>query len=409
MKVLLIGKGISNNSCALLCKQLKIEYDYVDVNDYVSDDYLLIIKSPGVSYDSNIIKKFIKLGIVIITDIEFVYWFLNRYYIGVTGSNGKTTTTLLITNILNTKYNVVACGNIGYSISQAVLNNKECTHLVCELSSFQLKGTKLFTPNIAVITNINECHIDYHKTLKDYIECKKKILINQTTTDYTIYNLDCPNTVELVKDSSGIKLSYSITNTSADCYIKEDIIFYKGQKILKVSKIKEKNTHTLGNYLASIIVANIHNIKKHKYIRILKEFKPVLYRFEYIKKNIINDAKSTNVFSTIAALNSINKSTILLCGGYYRTNELYNLDDHISSIKMVVVYGETSNIVEEYFSSKNIICIKCPNLQTATKISLKYLTKKDTLLYSPMFASYDQFKSYKERGLLFNNIIKKIH
>ncbi len=407
MRILFIGKGISNDGAILLAEQLKIQYDYVDTNYKSTKDYSVIVKGPGISYEEDIIKKYLKENKLIITDIEFVYWFLNRYYIGITGSNGKTTTTLLVTDILNKKYKSIACGNIGYSIGKASVYNKECSHFVCELSSFELKGIKYFTPSIAIISNINTCHLDFHKTEEDYLLSKKNILINQTNNDHLIYNLDCIKTKELIKGSAAKKYTFSLINEEATCYIKNNYIYLNKEKIIKVSKLKEKNISTLGNYLSSVIVGDILGVDKKDIISSLINFKKSKYRFEYIKKNIINDAKSTNVYSTISALKSICSPIILICGGLYRNNELNQLDNYLTNIDLVISYGETSNILKEYFNENNIECIRCKNLEDSVTEGLKYLTNKHILLYSPMFASYDLFKSYEQRGELFNKLISK--
>ncbi|MFI3251824.1 MAG: UDP-N-acetylmuramoyl-L-alanine--D-glutamate ligase [bacterium] len=405
MKVLFVGKGISNNGVVKFAQKLNIKYDYVDIDEEVEDEYCLIVKGPGISYDSKIIKKFINLNKIIITDIEFTYWFLTKYFIGITGSNGKTTTTSLITNILNTKYKAVACGNIGYSIGEAAVNDYDKTHFVCELSSFELKGTNYFKPKIAIITNINCCHLDYHKTFEDYLLSKKKILLNQKEEDVLIYNIDCENTKKICKDSIATKYTYSIKE-KADCYIKNGYIYFKEKKFIKVNRIKETNTQTLGNYLASIITSILLEVPKKDIIREITKFKKDEYRFEYVKKNIINDAKSTNVYSTISAINSIKKPVILVCGGLYRNYELEKLDDSLDNIMLVFSYGETKDILHEYFESKNIKCIKSESFYDAVKQSKIYLNKKSVLLFSPMFASYDIFTSYKERGILFNQLIE---
>ncbi len=405
MKILIVGKGVSNDGCSKFCDELHVDYDYIDVNENVNSDYGIVIKGPGISYDNEIIKKYTKLNKMIITDVEFVYWFLNRYYIGVTGSNGKTTTTSLITNILQKKYNTIACGNIGYSMGLAAVNDKICSHFVCELSSFELKGTKYFHPKIAIITNINCCHLDYHKTFDDYLLSKKQVLINQTEEDHLIYNLDCENTISIIDESIANKYSFSLKE-EAYCYIKDNYIILDNKKFIKLNRLNEKNTHTLGNYLASIIASTILNVNKKDIINSVINFEKQEYRFEYIKKNIINDAKSTNVYSTISAIKSIDKPIILLCGGLYRNYELNQLDNYLDNVKLVVCYAESKELLYEYFNSKNITCFKCSDLEESVSHCIKYLNNKNVLLYSPMFASYDMFSSYKQRGELFNKLIK---
>ncbi len=405
MRVLFIGKGVSNDGAVKFANTLKIDYDYLNINEVRHLDYDVIVKAPGISYEEEVIKKIILNNKLLVTDIEFIYWFINRYFIGITGSNGKTTTTLITTSILNKKYKSIACGNIGYSLGLAANENKDATHFVCELSSFELKGTNYFTPNIAVITNLNCCHLDYHKTYEDYLQSKKKLIINQSVKDYLVYNLDCEDTKELVKDSKVIKYTFSLYNNKANCYIKKNIIYFNNEKIINIKKLNEKNINTLGNYLSSIIIGKILDVSNKDIIEVVSKFQKSKYRFQYIKKNIINDAKSTNVYSTISAINSIKKPIILIAGGLYRNNELHHLDKYLNNIQLVISYGETNELLKQYFHSKNIECLKCNLLEEAVNHSMKYLNNKNVLLYSPMFASYDLFKSYEERGELFTKLI----
>ena len=174
-EILLLGKGISNNALHQFMLKYSIEHDYLKEDEVIDCNYSLVIKGPGLYYDTKVLKRFIELGIEVITDIEFIYWFLNKEYIGITGTNGKTTTTYLITEIINQKYTAVACGNCGFPIAQAALDYKMYKYFVIELSSFQLKGINKFTPKIAVITNVKQAHLDYHKSIEDYYNSKYNI------------------------------------------------------------------------------------------------------------------------------------------------------------------------------------------------------------------------------------------
>ena len=159
--ILLLGVGISNNALNQFMLKYSIPHDYLKLEEVVRFDYDLVIKGPGINYEEEVIVKFSENKVQIITDIEFIYWFLNKDYIAVTGTNGKTTTTYLITDILNTKYSAISCGNCGFPIAQAALDYKQYKYFVVELSSFQLKGIKKFTPKIAVITIINYLYHQY--------------------------------------------------------------------------------------------------------------------------------------------------------------------------------------------------------------------------------------------------------
>ena len=182
--ILLLGKGISNNALHQFMIKYGIEHDYFDLNAEFDYHYNLIIKGPGIYYQEEVIQKFISLNKTIITDIEFIYWFLNREYIAVTGGVGKTTTVMLIDQIINSTYPAISCGNIGYPMAQAALDYKLYRYFILELSSFQLKGTINFTPKIAVMLNLGANHLDYHQTIEDYHQSKFKITVNQTEEDY---------------------------------------------------------------------------------------------------------------------------------------------------------------------------------------------------------------------------------
>ena len=186
MDILLLGKGVSNNALNQFMIKYGISHDYLTLDEVKNYDYKLVIKGPGLFYDSDVIKRFIELEVEIITDIEFIYWLLNKDYIAVTGTNGKTSTTLLITDMLNKEVESIACGNCGFPISQAALDYKLFKYFVLELSSFQLKGVKKFTPKIAVVTNIKVAHQDYHKGIEDYYKSKYNITkspLNQIIND----------------------------------------------------------------------------------------------------------------------------------------------------------------------------------------------------------------------------------
>lgn len=405
MKILFLGKGISNDGASNLANILKIEYEYLELKEVKDYNYDLVVKGPGIYYHEPVIKKFINKNIIIITDVEFVYRLINRYFIGVTGSNGKTTTTLLVNEIVKTTYKSIACGNIGYSIAQATLDHKDCTHFICELSSFQLKGINTFAPNIAIITNINSCHLDYHKTQEDYIKSKANICINQTTNDLLIYNYDCKESREISKLSKAKLKSFSLTNKTCDAYSDGIFLYYNNEKIIKQSKIKQASKESIANYLVAIIVGFYLGIDKKKIVKQLVKFKNPDYRFSYIKKTIINDGKSTNVYSTMNALKSINDSTILICGGHDRDEDLTKLDDCIGNLKLVVCYGQTKRKCYQYFTKRNISCYMCGDLKTSVKIALDWKKRNDILLYSPMFASYDQYSSYVDRAKEFDKLI----
>lgn len=405
-EILLLGRGISNNALKEFMDKFQILYDYLDIDRVERYNYHLVIKGPGVYYQNEVVKKFIELGVKVITDVEFISWFLNREYIGITGTNGKTSTTLLLTDMIKKKYSAIACGNCGFPISQAALDYKLFHYFVLELSSFQLKGCINFTPKIAIVTNIKQAHLDYHETLKDYYESKFNITKNQSKLDYLILNFDCENTMNLFKNSIATKLTYSLNNKNCDAYVYKNKVYYKREKICNV---KNKSITMRYNILSSVCAAKLLDIPNKLIKKSIIEFKEIKYRLEKIKKNIYNDAKSTNIYSTIAAINQFKgKSIYLICGGYDRKEDISALENHLEDIKAVFVYGATSDKVTLYCKKRKIEVYSFNNLKDAT-ISVLNKVKTEIILYSPMFASYDQYSSFEQRGKEFNTIVNEYY
>ena len=404
-EILLLGRGKSNNALKEFMLKYEILFDYLELDEVSRYDYKLVIKGPGVFYQNEVVQNFIKLGIDVICDIEFIYWFLNRDFIAITGTNGKTTTTLLLTEMIKQKYSAIACGNCGFPISQAALDYKLFKYFVLELSSFQLKGCNKFTPKIAVITNIKQAHLDYHDNIQDYYESKYQITKNQSKIDYIILNNDCENTMSLFKNSNATKITYSVDNKNCDAYIYKNNLYFKKEKICCV---KGMTITFKSNLLAATCAAKLLDIPNRLIKKTVKEFEGIKYRLQQIRKGIYNDAKSTNIYSTISGLKELGKNVFLICGGYDRKEDLSGLDSYISGIKSVFTYGMTKDKITNYFKKKGIDVFSFENLKDATLAALNNRTI-EKILYSPMFASYDQYKSFEERGKEFNNIILKYY
>lgn len=408
VEILLLGIGKSNNALNQFMIKYSIEHDYLSLIDVVRFDYKLVIKGPGIYYDEEVIQKFIEKGVDIITDIEFIYWFLNKEYIAITGTNGKTTTTYLITDIINTAYSAVSCGNCGFPISQAALDYKLYKYFVLELSSFQLKGIKKFTPKIAVITNLKQAHLDYHHTIEDYYKSKLYIAKNQSKQDYLVLNADDLNVMSLFKNTDATKITFSLTNRGSNAYFYKKFFYFNKERVCHIKYLKSKTDIIKYNVLAAISVAKILKIENKNIKKALKNFTFIKYRLEEIKPNIYNDAKSTNVYSTISAIKCFkNKNIILICGGYDRKEEINILEEDLVNVVKIYIYGQVKDKLYNYLKRKKEVYI-FDNLKEAT---LKALNdrKDEIVLYSPMFASYDQYTSYEERGKEFNYIINNYY
>jgi UDP-N-acetylmuramoylalanine--D-glutamate ligase len=404
VEILLLGIGKSNNALNQFMIKYSIEHDYLSLIDVVRFDYKLVIKGPGIYYDEEVIQKFIEKGVDIITDIEFIYWFLNKEYIAITGTNGKTTTTYLITDIINTAYSAVSCGNCGFPISQAALDYKLYKYFVLELSSFQLKGIKKFTPKIAVVTNLKQAHLDYHHTIEDYYKSKLNIAKNQSKQDYLVLNADDLNVMSLFKNSEATKITFSLTNRSSNAYFYKSSFYFNKERVCHIKYLKSKTDIIKYNVLAAICVAKILKIENKNIKKALKNFTFIKYRLEEIKPNIYNDAKSTNVYSTISAIKCFkNKNIILICGGYDRKEEINIIEEDLFNVVRIYVYGQVKDKLYNYLKRKKEVYI----FDTLKEATLKALNDRldEVVLYSPMFASYDQYSSYEERGLEFSRIV----
>ena len=330
MKILVLGKGNTGSGINKFLNHMSIEHDFLNTNEIKNFNYDVVIKSPGISYQNEIIKKFKKSKII--SDIEFIGGILNRDYIGVTGTNGKTTTVTLINNILSHKIKSIACGNIGFSFGEAALTNNSC--FVCELSSFILAGVKKFHPKIAVILNMNRAHIDYHINEDEYYKAKCNMLSNQNESEYLVYNGD-DETIKKYIHGKAKKISFGLKKDN-DYYYDGKYLRNKNKRVMRIKK-----DHLIYNKMASIIVGLLYKIPRRIIRKEINKKINLSNRLEKLKKNIYNDAKSTNPSSTINALKQFKKNVILLCGGIDRGEDLNILKLELIKLKSVYAYGQT--------------------------------------------------------------------
>lgn len=402
--ILVLGKGISGEGAHHFLKHFNIEHDYLALDEVKRDDYELVIKSPGIPYQNEYIKKMLKKNVKIITDVELISMILTREFIGITGTNGKTTTTTLIYEGLKKQYEAICCGNIGVSIGEAALNSKRQSLFVVELSSFELMGVKNFKPHIAIILNLESAHMDYHENMEQYLKAKLRITENQKKEDYLIYNYDAKNLKDKIVTNATIR-TFSLDNEEASCYIKKGYIYYFRKKQIKIKDLDKTSKY---NYLSSYIALRLYGISNAKIRKVFKDFKGIPHRLEKICNDIYNDAKATNPSATIYAIKKLDREVILICGGYNRGEDLEELIPYLSFIKKVYTYGMTANIVYKFMKKHQIPVEKKEKLSELFPKVLKE-NKGKTILYSPMFASYDQYRSFEERGEEFTYLVKKYH
>lgn len=380
-----------------------------------------IIKNPGIPYSIDLIQAAIEKQIPIYTDIEIAAWINQANIIGITGSNGKTTTAQLTYNILNedpTNTSFLA-GNIGVPTLNIIPQAQAGDNIVIELSSFQLQGTQSLKPKIAVIVNIYEAHLDYHGSRENYIEAKLQLIKNQDNEDFLVYRHDQGELHGLVYSSNAAKVPFSaeiVDNYIEEygTYVKEGKIYYRGQFIMNSSDVPLPGKHNLENVLAAISVAKILDIGNPLIVKTIEEFKGMPHRnqlvYESQGRKFYNDSKATNMTATITALASFKQPIVYIGGGLDRGNSFDELIPHLNHIKAAYLYGQSKEKMLEAFSQvKSIHELKLfDNLEEATRAAYKVADQGDIVLFSPACASWDQFKNFEIRGDHFVNYINQL-
>lgn len=379
----------------------------------LDDSFDYVIKNPGIKYDNPVVVKAKELGIKVINEVEMAYSFLDKSVniIGVTGSNGKTTTTTFISEFMKNSFdNVYLGGNIGIPLSNFVRDIKPNSYLVLEISDHQLCDMYNFKTNVSVLTNITPTHLDFHKSYEVYQMTKKKIFNNHTSDDLAVINKDDEVSMKITDDIKSTKVYYGHDKTNL-AYYDEEGIYYDGKLVIKLDDIILKGKHNYQNIMGAIIAVKKYGVTDEVIQKVLKEFKGVEHRLEYVDTidgvTYYNDSKATNCVSTITALNSFDKPTILLLGGYDRGHSFHDLDNSMKNVKCVVCFGETKNRIEEFCNDLNIKCYKNDTLKEAMNVVKDICTPGDVVLLSPACASWDQYDRFEDRGDEFKNLVRE--
>ncbi|HEY4600395.1 MAG TPA: UDP-N-acetylmuramoyl-L-alanine--D-glutamate ligase [Cerasibacillus sp.] len=381
----------------------------------VLDGIEVIIKNPGIPYSNPILREAYKRNIPIFTEIELASYLAKDRIIGITGSNGKTTTTTLITNmLLSSKQKVKVAGNIGTVASEVATDLKADEQLVLELSSFQLMGIDTFKPKISVLLNIFEAHLDYHETMKNYIQAKANIIKNQNESDYFVYNADDPVVNQIASKVRSIKVPFSLEKRLTNgAWLDETSVYFKTEKIIDRKEIVLVGSHNMANILAAISTAMIAGATVSGINQVLKTFTGVKHRLQYVTevngRAFYNDSKATNVLATEKALASFTKPTILLAGGLDRGNEFSALIPYLNNVKALLLFGETKEKLARIGKEAGIQVIQfAENVEDATELAYNVSDEGDVILLSPACASWDQYKTFEQRGDMFIQAVHKL-
>ncbi|MFZ3576515.1 UDP-N-acetylmuramoyl-L-alanine--D-glutamate ligase [Virgibacillus sp. DJP39] len=379
----------------------------------VLDDIDVVIKNPGIPYDNPVTAEAVKRGIPVLTEIELTNGLVDGNIIGITGSNGKTTTTTLITNMIaESNLPVKAAGNIGKVASEVAQTMEGNETLVLELSSFQLLGIKDFKPNIAVLLNIYEAHLDYHKTMENYKNAKYNIFLNQTADDFVIYNEDDPSLREAIKASKSIKIPFSISERLDNgAWADENSVYFKNEKIIDKKNILLVGDHNVENILAAICAAKLNGATNEAIQHVLMNFTGVEHRFQFVARIddrlFYNDSKGTNILATQKALASFTQPTILLAGGLDRGNDFDELLPYLKHVKAMVLFGQTKEKLKQLAVKAGINSVViADDVTDAVGKAFTLSLPDEIILLSPACASWDQYRSFEERGDMF---VKAVH
>lgn len=370
--------------------------------------YRFVVKSPGIPYHNEYVKKIKENNIPIYTEIEIAYQKRKDWnYIAITGTNGKTTATSLTHHILNLAIPTIVAGNIGKALSDYIEDSRN--QVVLELSNFQLLGTKEFKPHLAVIMNLTPDHLDYMLDVEAYYKSKTLIYKNQTVDDYFLLNIDDKNIIKYCKDIPSKVITFSALQ-KADVYYENQKIYYLNEEIAYLNDFKLKGIHNVQNAMIAVVFAHLLGISKEIIQKGLASFEGIKHRLQYLatinEVEYYNDSKATNPEACETALKAfdVENKIILLVGGYDKKVSFDILKKYNSKIKKVFAYGDVKHQLESIFENMEIV----DNLEVATKKAYEISEQGDIVLLSPACASYDQFKSYEHRGDSFIQYVNEL-
>lgn len=438
--VIVLGLAKSGYNAALLLKKLnanvivndgKTPEDMTDIRHlesmgitvitgYHPDDLInnrvdYLVKNPGIPYENKIVQQACELDIPVITDVELAYLVSPAPIVSITGSNGKTTTTTLISEMLQTSAqydNVYLAGNIGIPATTVAQNVTANDLIVMEMSSFQLMGIQKFNPKIALIVNIYEAHLDYHHTREAYVEAKLNLLTNQTAEDYLVLNGDIEESYEFAKRSKANVLYFSKEKEDTAAFVKDGWIFVHGEAVFPLEAVQLAGSHNLENVLAATLVAKLLGQTNEEIEKTVRQFQGVEHRCQLVgtvnSRRFYNDSKATNILATQMALKGFNENVVLIAGGLDRGNDFISLEPSLKPVKQMVVYGESKQKLADSAKRQNVPVVIVDTLEEAVKVAYEQSEMNDVVLFSPACASWDQYESFEKRGEHFVQLVKAL-
>ena len=382
--------------------------------ELLDEDFALMVKNPGIPYSHPMIKKALEKGIPVLTEVELAYLISDAPIVGITGSNGKTTTTTMIGEVLTAAgQNGLLSGNIGYPASQVAQTATDKDTLVMELSSFQLMGIQEFHPEIAVITNLMPTHIDYHGSFEAYVAAKWNIQSNMTVADYLVLNFNQKLAKELATKTNATVVPFSTLEKVDGAYLEDGLLYFRGEKVMAADEIGVPGSHNVENALATIAVAKLRGVDNETIKETLSAFGGVKHRLQFVDQingvKFYNDSKSTNILATQKALSGFdNSKVILIAGGLDRGNEFDELVPDITGLKKMVILGQSAERVKRAADKAGVAYVDATDIADATRKAYELAEEGDVVLLSPANASWDMYANFEVRGDLFIDTVAEL-
>ena len=372
------------------------------------------VLSPGVPVASAVVQQLLEKKVPVVSEIEVAYWFFKGKLIAVTGSNGKTTTTTLIGEMLKRRYpQAIVAGNIGQAFSDFVEQSREDSWAVVEVSSFQLETIDRFHPNQVALLNFAPNHLDRYPSYNDYIEAKWRVTKNLQADDRFIYNAADAEILKRLAQLNCQKSGFHINgDEKAEIYFKDGVIWLAGKPFIEVRQMGLRGLHNYMNAMAAILAAKYADVPEQEIKAVLREFKGVEHRLEFVRElngvRFINDSKATTVESLYYALQSFEQPIVLIAGGKDKGSDFSRLNKHISEkVKALVLIGKATPKMQQAWQGLKPIHT-AQNLREAVKKAYRLAEAGDVVLLSPACASFDMFQDFEDRGRQFKQIVNQL-
>ena len=385
-------------------------------DDILDSSFDYLIKNPGVPIDHKYVLKARELGIEVINEVEMSFRLLPEgvKVIAITGTNGKTTTTTLTYEIMKKAFGekVFLAGNIGYPVSSILKDVKSGDIIVTEVSCQQLENMDKFRPDVALMTNLSPAHIDFLKSYENYKRVKAKLFKNQTINEVAILNIDNEDVINETKNIKSTVKYFSSKNEINGCYVKDDSIYYYGEKIISRDQIFIAGMHNVENCMAAISIVKEFGVSNDIIVDVISNFRGVEHRLEYVDtiegRRFYNDTEATNIKCTQIALSSFDKPTIIILGGLERGQDFNELTPFIKNVKAIIGIGQCRERVLEYGKSVGIDTYIYEHLRDGFDKCYEVSDEGDIILLSPASASWDQYKECEVRGAEFKKKVEDL-